>query len=145
MGASHVRALVAEGAKVVFGDILDDEGELVARDVGDDARYVHLDVTRPEDWDAVVAAAVERFGSVDILVNNAGHPEHRTHRGLSAVGMAADHRREPDRRVPRIRAVTPPMKRAGRGSIINISSIEGMAGTSRLPRVHRHEVRGPWV
>lgn len=48
MGASHVRTLVAEGAKVVFGDILDDEGKAVAAEVGDAARYVHLDVTRPE-------------------------------------------------------------------------------------------------
>ncbi|MCZ8381300.1 SDR family oxidoreductase [Mycobacterium sp. CPCC 205372] len=130
MGASHVRALVAEGAKVVFGDILDDEGELVARDVGDDARYVHLDVTRPEDWDAVVAAALERFGSVDILVNNAG---------ILNIGLIEDYPLSEWQRIIDvnltgvflgIRAVTPAMKRAGRGSIINISSIEGMAGTS---------------
>jgi 3alpha(or 20beta)-hydroxysteroid dehydrogenase len=49
MGASHVRALVDEGAKVVFGDILDTEGEAVAKDVGTAARYVHLDVTQPDD------------------------------------------------------------------------------------------------
>ena len=130
MGASHGRALVAEGAKVVFGDILDDEGELVARDVGDDARYVHLDVTRPEDWDAVVAAALERFGSVDILVNNAG---------ILNIGLIEDYPLSEWQRIIDvnltgvflgIRAVTPAMKRAGRGSIINISSIEGMAGTS---------------
>src|ERR1700753_17736 len=55
MGASHVRCMVAEGAKVVFGDILDEEGELVAKEVGDDTRYIHLDVTPPDDWDAAVA------------------------------------------------------------------------------------------
>lgn len=72
MGASHVQALVDEGAKVVFGDILDAEGEAVANDVGAAARYVHLDVTQPEDWQRVVATAVDEFGGVDILVNNAG-------------------------------------------------------------------------
>ena len=58
MGASHVRALVDEGAKVVFGDILDAEGEAVAKDVGSATRYVHLDVTQPDDWEHVVATAV---------------------------------------------------------------------------------------
>ena len=62
MGASHVRMLVAEGAKVVFGDILDDEGKAVAAEVGDAARYLHLDVTKPEDWDAAVATALREFG-----------------------------------------------------------------------------------
>ena len=72
MGASHVRALVDEGAKVVLGDILDAEGEAVAKDVGGATRYVHLDVTQPDDWEHVVATAVDAFGGVDILVNNAG-------------------------------------------------------------------------
>lgn len=76
MGASHVRTLVAEGAKVVFGDILDDEGKAVAAEVGrvnpGAARYLHLDVTKPEDWDAAVATAVSEFGHLDVLVNNAG-------------------------------------------------------------------------
>src|SRR5271156_4916179 len=61
MGASHVRALVDEGAKGVFGDILDAEGEAVAKDVGSASRYVHLDVTQPDDWELVVATAVEAF------------------------------------------------------------------------------------
>jgi 3alpha(or 20beta)-hydroxysteroid dehydrogenase len=115
MGASHVRALVDEGAKVVFGDILDAEGELVAKEVGDAARYVHLDVTQPEDWERVVATAVEVFGGVDILVNNAG---------IINVGLIEDYELSEWHR-----AVVKPMKEAGRGSIVNISSIEGMAGT----------------
>ena len=72
MGASHARALVAEGAQVVCGDILDAEGELLAEDIGDAARYVHLDVTQPGDWDAAVAATVAAFGKLDVLVSNAG-------------------------------------------------------------------------
>jgi 3alpha(or 20beta)-hydroxysteroid dehydrogenase len=129
MGASHVRTMVAEGAKVVFGDILDDEGKVVAKELGDDARYVHLDVTQPEDWEAAVATAVSEFGGLDILVNNAG---------IINVGTIEDYALSEWQRILDInltgvflgiRAVVKTMKEAGRGSIINISSIEGMAGT----------------
>jgi 3alpha(or 20beta)-hydroxysteroid dehydrogenase len=129
MGASHVRSLVAEGAKVVFGDILDAEGELVAKEVGEATRYVHLDVTQPDDWERAVAIAVDEFCGVDILVNNAG---------IINVGLIEDYELSEWQRILDInltgvflgiRAVTPTMKAAGRGSIINISSIEGMAGT----------------
>lgn len=129
MGASHVRALVAEGAKVVFGDILDAEGELVATDVGEDTRYVHLDVTQEQDWAQAVAVATAEFGGVDVLVNNAG---------ILNVGTIEDYELSEWHRILDInvtgvflgiRAVVPPMKVAGRGSIISISSIEGMAGT----------------
>lgn len=129
MGASHVRALASEGASVVFGDILDGDGEVVAREVGDAARYVHLDVTEPDDWQRAVATAVDEFGGVDILVNNAG---------ILNIGTIEDYPLSEWQRILDInltgvflgiRAVVPPMKQAGRGSIINISSIEGMAGT----------------
>src|ERR1700759_466665 len=129
MGASHVRMMVAEGAKVVFGDILDDEGKAVAAEVGDDARYLHLDVTKPEDWDAAVATAIAEFGGVDVLVNNAG---------IINIGTFEDYEISEWQRILDInltgvflgiRAVVKPMKEAGRGSIINISSIEGIAGT----------------
>ena len=129
MGASHVRALVDEGAQVVFGDILDAEGEAVAKDVGSATRYVHLDVTQPDDWERVVSMAVEVFGGVDILVNNAG---------IINVGLIEEYELSEWHRILDInltgvflgiRAVVGPMKAAGRGSIINISSIEGLAGT----------------
>jgi len=129
MGASHAREMVAHGAKVVCGDILDAEGELVAEDLGEDARYVHLDVTRAEDWDAAVATAVAEFGGVDVLVNNAG---------ILNIGTVEDFELSEWHRILDInltgvflgiRAVVPAMKKAGHGSIINISSIEGMAGT----------------
>jgi 3alpha(or 20beta)-hydroxysteroid dehydrogenase len=132
MGASHVRALVAEGAKVVFGDILDDEGKAVAAEVGDAARYLHLDVTKPEDWDAAVAIALGEFGGIDVLVNNAG---------IVNVGTFEDYALSEWQRILDvnltgvflgIRAVVKPMKEAGRGSIINVSSIEGLAGTIAL-------------
>ena len=72
MGAAHARLLVDEGAKVVIGDILDDEGKALADEIGDSARYVHLDVTQPDQWEAAVATATGEFGKLDVLVNNAG-------------------------------------------------------------------------
>ncbi len=129
MGASHACEMVAHGAKVVCGDILDAEGEQVAKDLGHSARYVHLDVTRSEDWDAAVATAVAEFGGVDVLVNNAG---------IINIGTVEDFELSEWQRILDInltgvflgiRAVVPEMKKAGHGSIVNISSIEGMAGT----------------
>src|ERR1700757_3066598 len=131
MGASHVRRLVAEGAKVVFGDILDDEGKAVAAELGPDSeavRYVHLDVTKPEQWESAVATAISEFGGIDVLVNNAG---------ILNIGTLEDYEISEWQRILDvnltgvflgIRAVVKPMKEAGRGSIINILSIEGMAG-----------------
>ncbi len=72
MGASHARAFVAEGAAVVLGDIADDTGERLAAELGERAVYVHLDVTRADDWAAAVDTAVQRFGGLNVLVNNAG-------------------------------------------------------------------------
>ncbi|NVN52480.1 glucose 1-dehydrogenase [Mycolicibacterium hippocampi] len=129
MGASHAHEMVAHGAKVVCGDLLDTEGELVVKELGENARYVHLDVTRSEDWEAAVAVAVGEFGGLDVLVNNAG---------ILNIGTVEDYELSEWHRILDInltgvflgiRAVTPTMKNAGHGSIINISSIEGMAGT----------------
>lgn len=129
MGASHVRAMVAEGAKVVFGDILDEEGKAVAAELADAARYVHLDVTQPAQWTAAVDTAVTAFGGLHVLVNSAG---------ILNIGTIEDYALTEWQRILDvnltgvflgIRAVVKPMKEAGRGSIINISSIEGLAGT----------------
>ena len=129
MGASHVRMLAAEGAKVVFGDILDDEGKAIAAELGDEARYLHLDVTKPEDWEAAVATAISEYGGIDVLAN---------HAGIINVGFLEDYAISEWQRILDvnltgvflgIRSVVKPMKEAGRGSIINISSIEGIAGT----------------
>ncbi|WP_240274829.1 SDR family oxidoreductase [Mycobacterium ulcerans] len=144
MGASHVRALVAEGAHVVLGDILDDEGRAVAAELGDAARYVHLDVTQPEQWTAAVDTAVNEFGGLHVLVNNAG---------ILNIGTIEDYALSEWQRILDInvtgvflgiRAAVKPMKEAGRGSIINISSIEGLAGTiaSHGYTVSKFAVRG---
>ena len=129
MGASHARLLAAEGARVVLGDVLDDEGRAVAEEIGDAARYVHLDVTNPEDWAAAVDLALNAFGALNVLVNNAGIVYRRRLRNLE---------RERWQRVLDVnltgtmlgmRAVIEPMTEAGGGSIINMSSIQAMRGT----------------
>jgi 3alpha(or 20beta)-hydroxysteroid dehydrogenase len=133
MGKSHVRHLVAEGARVVFGDVLDDAGNAVAAKLSSGlARYVHHDVTSEEDWTAAVATALEAFGRLDILVNNAGVLRHAKIADMSP----AEFRQVLDINVVGswlgIRAVIDPMITAGGGSIINISSIEGFTGAAGL-------------
>ena len=72
IGGETARLMVEAGATVAIGDVLDERGRETARTLGNAALYVHLDVTREEDWNAAVAAALGRFGKLDILVNNAG-------------------------------------------------------------------------
>ena len=130
MGASHVRKLVDEGARVVAADILDDEGKALVEDLGDNARFVHLDVTQPEQWEAAVTAAVGEFGRLDVLVNNAGIVTG----GLLQDTDPADWRRIIDVNLTGtffgMQAAIKPMITGGGGSIINVSSVEGLAGTA---------------
>jgi len=132
MGESHVRHFVAEGAKVVFGDVLDAEGKAVAEDIGEDCLYVHHDVTDEDGWAAAVDAALTRFGGLNLLVNNAG---------ILRFGFIADTSLAEFRQVLEvnlvsqwlgIRAVIAPMTAAGGGSIVNISSIEGFIGAAGM-------------
>ncbi|MEU7633834.1 glucose 1-dehydrogenase [Nocardia sp. NPDC049220] len=132
MGAAHARTLVAEGARVVLGDVLDDEGAAVAAELGDNAAYVHLDVREPEDWRMAVTEAVRRFGSLTVLVNNAGI----ANGNLLVAFELAEWQRIVDINLTGtflgMQAATPAMIEAGGGSIINISSVEGMRGSPGL-------------
>ena len=128
MGAADARMLVREGAKVVIGDILDDDGAKLAEELGDAARYVHLDVTSAEDWKAAVDTTVQAYGTLNVLVNNAGIVQ-------AAPLKTADITRwqkvldvNLTGAMRGIQAVIDPMIAAGGGSIINVSSIEGMRG-----------------
>ncbi|RNL79440.1 glucose 1-dehydrogenase [Nocardioides marmorisolisilvae] len=129
IGGASARALVAEGARVVIGDLLDDEGAALAASLGDAARYVHLDVTSEEDWAAAVELAVAEFGKLDVLFNNAGIfnggqlQRYKTSQwqemidvNLTGAFLGA-------------RAAADAIIAAGGGSIINTSSIEGLRGT----------------
>ncbi|MEW9547750.1 glucose 1-dehydrogenase [Nonomuraea sp. NPDC050783] len=130
MGAAHVRLFLAEGARVVFGDVLDEEGKALAEETG--AAYVRHDVRAEAGWERAVGAALELHGRLDVLVNNAG---------VLTYGRIADMPVEDFDRVVGvnlkgawlgIRAVIEPMRAAGGGSIVNISSIEGFIGAEGL-------------
>lgn len=127
-GAAVARAFVDEGAKVVVADIADDYGKALVEELGDSAYYRHLDVSSEDDWSSAVAEAVETFGTVNVLVNNAGilHFSELTKTSLEDYERVI--------RVNQIgtflgmRAVAPVMTEARQGSIVNSSSIEGLAG-----------------
>jgi 3alpha(or 20beta)-hydroxysteroid dehydrogenase len=133
MGKSHARLFVQEGAKVVIGDVLDDKGQFVADKMGADVcRYVHHDVTSAADWANAVATAVDAFEKLDVLVNNAGILRHST----IAEMTEEQFRRILDVNVVGtwlgIKSVIEPMTAAGGGSIVNVSSVEGMTGASGM-------------
>jgi 3alpha(or 20beta)-hydroxysteroid dehydrogenase len=133
MGKSHARHFVAEGARVVIGDVLDDKGKELAAELGDGrCRFIHHDVTSESDWATAVAAATETFGTLSVLVNNAG-----ILRNKKIADMTLDEFREViDVNLVGewlgIKSVIAPMKAAGGGSIINISSVEGFTGAAGL-------------
>lgn len=136
MGASHARRFVAEGAKVVLTDMKTAEGKTLADELGADALFIAHDVTSASDWKRVVSVAEERFGPVTILVNNAGI--------LGPVGKTAEISETEYLRVCGVNqhsvflgmaAVIPSMRRAGIGSIVNISSIAGLFANYGFPSV----------
>ncbi len=132
-GAAHARLLAQEGAAVVIGDVLDADGERTAQLLGSEqlqVTYRHLDVTSSADWSAAVEATEAAHGKLDILVNNAGivryagaadcsDEEWNTVIGVNQTGMFMG-----------IRAAVPALRRAGGGSIVNISSIFGLGGAA---------------
>ena len=138
-GAAETRLFTGEGARVVFGDVLDQEGQQVEaeiRELGGDATYLHLDVTSEADWAAAVETAVNLFGKLDILVNNAG---------VVSWGTLEDTTPQEWDRVMEVnakgvflgtKAAIPEMRKAGGGSIINISSISGLIGQDSIQPVY---------
>jgi len=138
-GGASAWMFVREGAKVVLGDINDDMGEKTVaqlREEGHDATYVHLDVTSEQDWIDAVRATVSAYGKLDVLLNNAGtgspfDVEHTTvevwdaQMDVHAKGafLGTKH-------------AIPEMRKAGGGSIINISSINGLVGSPTSTAYH---------
>lgn len=132
MGEATARLFVNEGAKVGLGDVMVDEGEAVAKDIGEAAYFQKLDVSDDANWTSFVAAVLEKFGKIDALINNAGlvhftpiealNPEdfYRV-LGVNTLGpiLGTKH-------------VVPIMKKNGGGSIVNISSVDGLRGSNGL-------------
>ena len=127
MGAATARLFAAEGAKVILTDILEAEGTALAAEIRENARFQRLDVTSEEDRETLGAETLSAFGRIDVLINNAGvsgsHPDVLNtdtwdeQMNVNARGVFLG-----------MRAVIPRMKEAGRGSIVNISSISGLTG-----------------
>ncbi|WP_435738326.1 glucose 1-dehydrogenase [Cellulosimicrobium sp. PMB13] len=132
LGAAYVRALHAEGACVVVADLLEEEARALADELGSRALGVRLDVTDEESWTAAVDASVAAFGALNVLVNNAG---------IANAGRIERYGREKWDAVIAVnltgtylgvRAVLPALRAAGGGSIVNVSSVEGMRGSPGL-------------
>jgi 3alpha(or 20beta)-hydroxysteroid dehydrogenase len=127
-GAAEARLFCAEGAHVMLGDVLDDDGELIAKELGECAAYRHHDVTSEDGWHAIVAATRSQFGRLDVLVNNAGV--------FGIAGMTVTSLEEYMRIVTinqvgtflGMKAVAETMIGQGSGSIVNISSVAGLVG-----------------
>ena len=128
-GEAEVRLFAAEGAQVVFGDVLHDLGEAVAKDLGKKAHYIPLDVRKEDDWQQAVKEAESRFGKLDVLLNNAGVLDFGTvtHETtleaymrlveINQVGVFLG-----------MKTAIPALMRNRGGSIVNISSTNGFAG-----------------
>ena len=130
-GAVETKLFVSEGAKVLFGDILDNEGQLIESEIaetGGEATYCHLDVTSESDWNSIARLAEEKYGKLDILVNNAGVSIR--HEGLDLTGDEWDTVMNINAKGVFLgtKACIPAMQRSGGGSIVNISSIAGNYG-----------------
>ena len=137
-GEAEARLFANEGAKVVFGDILDMEGEKVEAEInetGGEAKYIHLDVTNESEWETAVKESVNSYGKLDILVNNAGisigkNVEETTLeewdlvQDVNSKGVFLG-----------TKAAIPAMRESGGGSIVNISSIAGLVGIASAPYV----------
>lgn len=127
MGASHVRGLAAEGAKVAVCDLLDEEGEALSQGLPH-ARYHHLDVTDEAAWQSVADTVEKTLGPVDVLINNAG---------IIHVGGVEEQSPEHFRRIIDVNlvgaflgmhTVLPGMRERGRGAVVNLSSAAGLMG-----------------
>ncbi|NIY64240.1 glucose 1-dehydrogenase [Streptomyces malaysiensis] len=126
MGAAEARLLHAAGAAVVLTDVLGKEGAELATELGDDALFVHHDVTLEEHWRAVVSSALGRFGRLDILVNNAGTYSTRPLLEETVERFERLYRVNLIGPFLGIQTVAPVLREAGGGTIVNISSTAGM-------------------
>lgn len=142
MGAAHARRFVAEGAQVVITDLNEEAGQELALELGEQALFIKQDVTKADDWANVISTAENKFGHVNVLVNNAGisissNIEHMTeeqYRKIIDINQVSV--------FLGIKAVLASMKQAGGGSIVNISSINGLVGGAPGYTDSKFAVRG---
>ena len=127
-GEAEARLFVREGAQVVIADILDDQGESLAKELGDDTRFVHLDVSDENAWRDALQFTIGAFGHIDVLVNNAA---------VHHIVKLEDETVDGFERMFRVnllgtflgmRTCAPELRKSGHASVVNISSAAGMVG-----------------
>ncbi|MDR3419369.1 MAG: glucose 1-dehydrogenase [Nevskia sp.] len=132
MGAATSRLFAAEGARVVIADVLESEGAALAQEIGADAVFQRHDVSDEASWQVTVRRALDSFGGVDVLINNAGvllfktlldttKADFERVLGINLMGSFLG-----------IKAVAPHMVERGRGSIVNVSSVDGMKAANGI-------------
>ncbi len=128
MGAMHVRKFIAEGAKVVVTDINEEAGTELATEMGDDATFLRLDVSKEDEWIRVVESAEAAFGPVTVLVNNAGVGIFKLLEDLTVDDFRLTFEIDELGVFLGMKSVVPSMRKSGHGSIVNISSVSGLRG-----------------
>lgn len=132
MGAATSRLFAAEGARVIIADVLDAEGEALARELGTAARYRHLDITDEAGWQTLVAETLKDFGQIDILINNAAVLLFRTLLDMEKAEFERVLQVNVLGAFLGIKSVAPSMIARGKGAIVNISSVDGMKSANGL-------------
>ncbi|PKB76666.1 MAG: cyclopentanol dehydrogenase [SAR202 cluster bacterium MP-SAtl-SRR3965592-G1] len=132
MGAVEAKLFAEEGAKVIIGDMLEEEGRKVEakiNEAGGECVFVSLDVSSEEAWQNAVNEAVSRYGKLDILVNNAGI--YRAHNVEETTSDEWDQVMDINAKGVFLgtKPAIPAMRDAGGGSIVNISSVAGLVGS----------------
>ena len=130
LGEAHVRKLIEEGAKVIITDILPEQGEKLAKELGNNATFVKLDVTDADSWDEAIKHAESAFGPINVLVNNAGIDIMKPFIEFTGADLQKLLDVNLFGNFYGMQKVLPSMKKAGGGSIVNISSLEGLRGTA---------------
>ena len=131
-GEAEARMFAAEGAKVLMADVLDDQGNAAAEDIGSEARYVHLDVSSERDWANAIEVALGWGGRVDGLVNNAAIVRPATIEDTSLADYLSVINVNQVGTFLGMKSVIAPMKKVGGGAIVNISSIDGIQSKNGL-------------
>jgi 3alpha(or 20beta)-hydroxysteroid dehydrogenase len=131
-GAATARSFVEEGAGVAIADVASEPGKALASELGDGAHYLTLDVTSEDDWSSGVSEVRDRFGRLDVLINNAGILKFGGVEGTSLDDYMTVIRVNQIGAFLGMRTAVPAMKDAGGGSIVNVSSVEGIRGSAGL-------------
>lgn len=130
MGAAHAKLFVQEGAKVIITDINETEGKSLEAEFGtENGLFIKHDVTKLEEWIAVVEEAEKRFGTINVLVNNAGTSIQESVETFTEANYRKIIAVNQDSVAFGMRVIVSSMRKGGTGSIINISSTAGMAGS----------------